>query len=355
MCIIIAKKKEDRLPTKEELKNCFTINRDGAGFMYVDDGYVHIDKGYMTYDAFEKRFDALCKKYNDFKNKSLVIHCRIGTSSGNIPENTHPYPITSKEEYLHALKVKCSLGMAHNGIIPGYTPTWANPTTNDTQEFVMKFVYELRKRWNDFYKNEKMLSALGRITNSRLAFLDTDDNVYLVGDWVTEKGLKFSNSTFRTYTYNYTGGKYSCADYFEKPYYSKTFKNETKLEDVKTYDMEEYEDFAKKTPTTNSDSVYTTFGALGADEMDSEDVVKLKGGDLIYVSTQVGWRKVGILDDLYYNVNDGNVYRYSKYYNQYKLLYENVFAYNKDFELYDDICNTILNKVDSESGAGALV
>ena len=68
----------------------------------------------------------------------------------------------------------------------------------------------------------------------------------------------------------------------------------------------------KKTPTTNSDIPYSFKGALGGDEIDNEDFIKLKGGDLIYVSTYVGWRKVGILDDLYYNVNDGNVYRYYK-------------------------------------------
>ena len=36
MCIIIAKNKENRLPTKEELQQCFNRNSDGAGFMYVN-------------------------------------------------------------------------------------------------------------------------------------------------------------------------------------------------------------------------------------------------------------------------------------------------------------------------------
>ena len=56
MCIIIAKEKYGRLPSEKELKNCFTNNSDGAGFMYVKNGKVVIDKGYMKYEAFIKHY-----------------------------------------------------------------------------------------------------------------------------------------------------------------------------------------------------------------------------------------------------------------------------------------------------------
>ena len=54
MCIIIAKNRNGRLPSEEELKTSFEYNSDGAGFMYIDNGKVVIDKGYMTYDSFIK-------------------------------------------------------------------------------------------------------------------------------------------------------------------------------------------------------------------------------------------------------------------------------------------------------------
>lgn len=62
MCIIIAKKKDNRLPSKEELIYSFSHNPDGAGFMYTDNNKVIIDKGYMNFDSFYKRFEFLCKK-----------------------------------------------------------------------------------------------------------------------------------------------------------------------------------------------------------------------------------------------------------------------------------------------------
>ena len=68
MCIIIAKTKTMRLPTETELRNCFSRNPDGAGFMYVDNEKVVIDKGYMDVNTFIKRFNKLCKRNNNFIN-----------------------------------------------------------------------------------------------------------------------------------------------------------------------------------------------------------------------------------------------------------------------------------------------
>jgi len=211
MCIIIAKNKSDRLPTIEELKNSFEYNSDGAGFMYVDKGQVVIDKGYMQEGLFIKRFEELCKTYNNFDNKCLVIHCRIGTSSSNTAPNTHPYPVTYKERELHKAHFTCDLGMAHNGIIHDYTPTWSKPTTNDTQEFILKYVYPLYSKWHDFYKNRFILEGLQKVTNSKLAFLDKDDNLYLVGDFTEDNNLMFSNTSYKSYRYSntYTNNGYN--------------------------------------------------------------------------------------------------------------------------------------------------
>ena len=120
MCIIVAKDKKTKLPKEEYLRNCFESNDDGAGFMYVDNGKVIIDKGYMKYDKFIKHYHELCKKYNNFKNKALVMHFRIGTAGENSKANTHPYPITRHRKPLHKTFVKTDLGVVHNGIIHDY-------------------------------------------------------------------------------------------------------------------------------------------------------------------------------------------------------------------------------------------
>lgn len=213
MCIIVAKEKNVGLPTYNQLLNCFEYNNDGAGFMYVKNGKVIIDKGYMTWNKFYKRYKKLCRKFNNFENQSLIMHFRIGTSSGNTPQNTHPYPISNKVEDLHKLYVKTDLGMVHNGIIHDYTPTDKFTNTNDTQEFILKYVSTLYNHYPKFYKNKYIMNGLSDITNSKLAFMDTTGYIYYVGDFIDEKGIKFSNSTYQDWeAFYYPIMKYDCHD-----------------------------------------------------------------------------------------------------------------------------------------------
>lgn len=205
MCVIVAKYKKCNLPTINELKNCFDSNPDGAGFMYTHNNKVIIDKGYMTWKNFEKRYNKLCRKFDNFKDKSLIMHFRIGTSSGNTPQNTHPYPIytNTREQDLHKKYVKCDLGVVHNGIIRDYTPHIKNPTTNDTQEFILKYLTPLYANYKDFYKNKYILNGLVDITNSKLCFLDNKDNIYWCGDYVEHNGVIYSNNSYIDWSYYY--------------------------------------------------------------------------------------------------------------------------------------------------------
>lgn len=207
MCIIIAKDKSGRLPSKKELENSFNYNSDGAGLMYVDNGKVHIHKGFMTFNSFYKHYKKLLIKYNNFKDKSLVLHFRIGTSSGNTPKNTHPYPVSSNEKDLHKLFMTTDLAIAHNGIISDYTPENKNASkTNDTQEFIMKYISPIYKHYKLFYLNKYLLNGMESITNSKLVFLDKNDNLYYVGDFINDNNLKFSNDSYERNIYSYYGG-----------------------------------------------------------------------------------------------------------------------------------------------------
>lgn len=230
MCIIVAKEKNVDLPSKEILKECFTNNPDGAGFMYtrknkVGVRYVVVDKGYMTFESFISRYDELCRAFNNFKNKALVMHFRIGTSGSNNKNNTHPYPIASSHHILQKTNIWCDLGVVHNGIIHDYTPLPGNNinNTNDTQEFIMKYLYPLHTNYKDFYKNEYIMNGISDITNSKLAFLDTHDNIYYSGDFVEDEGVNYSNETYKSWRsrYNYGSyGKYNDYDYDDYDNYS---------------------------------------------------------------------------------------------------------------------------------------
>lgn len=236
MCIIISKEKTARLPKEEELKQSFTHNSDGAGFMYVDNGQVVIDKGYMDYETFIRHYRKLLKRFNNFKNKSLIIHCRIGTSGGNTKANTHPYPITSNESLLHSTRVISDIGIAHNGIISGYGEPKG---LNDTQEFIIKYITPLYENYKNFYKNSEIMKGIQKITGSKLAILDKDDNIYYVGDFVEDDGLKCSNTTYKSYTYTYSN---SYSKTYSSPY---TEQSKFSLKDYDyddEYDLDKYLD-----------------------------------------------------------------------------------------------------------------
>lgn len=232
MCIIIAKEKENRLPSIEELKNCFNNNSDGAGFMYVYNNKVVCDKGYMTLKSFLKHYRKLCKKFNDFENKSLVIHCRIGTSGTNSPENCHPYPVSTNIQDLKKPYKCTNLGLAHNGIISAYNPIYDKQDINDTQKFTTEFLSQLYTNYKNFYKNENILKGIENIIKSKIVLLDTSENITYIGDFINDNGLNFSNTTYKSYNYynwNYDSYKYDFKNYTET---KKEKENKMRIDDL---------------------------------------------------------------------------------------------------------------------------
>lgn len=215
MCIIIAKDKYGRLPSDKELKNSFEFNSDGAGFMYVKNGKVVIDKGYMTYNSFIKHYHKLLEEFDNFKEKSLVIHCRIGTSGKTIKGNTHPYPITDNVRLLKSKHLSnLDIGIVHNGIIKGYGTATG---LNDTQEFISKYIYPLYSHYKDFYNNKDIMYGIEVITGSKWVILDKKDRLHFIGDFEDEKGLYFSNSSYKSIDYLYP--KYDNYNWYSDLYY----------------------------------------------------------------------------------------------------------------------------------------
>lgn len=201
MCIIVSKEKGVKLPTKKILENCFNRNSDGAGFMYVKNNQVMIDKGYMTFEDFYKRLKELKKEFgNDLIDKALVMHFRIGTHGNNDKETTHPFPISSNESELRKLKTTTNVGMAHNGIIPYYG---YYTLLSDTQAFIKDYVSIFRDLDKHFYKNDRVMKLIEKTANSKLCFLDNQENIYYLGEFVENEGVKYSNETYKSYTYSY--------------------------------------------------------------------------------------------------------------------------------------------------------
>lgn len=186
MCIAIYKPKNKTI-SEETLHECFRSNRDGAGFMYVQDKQVHIEKGFFTFAEF---YDA----YLPHENKQCLIHFRIKTHGPVAAENCHPFAVNG------------ALGFIHNGIISGF----GSADQSDTRDFNAKILQPLVAKWGNNALFQPAVKALieARIGYSKLVFLDRHGNheIFNEDKGIWEDGVWYSNSSFRPYIPTYSSG-----------------------------------------------------------------------------------------------------------------------------------------------------
>jgi len=217
MCVIVAKNRGFDLPKKSILQTCYINNPDGAGIMYTKNNKVVIDKGYMSFSSLWQRLQEL-KAEIDIKNTPIVLHFRIGTSGAYDKSNTHPFELTNQDNKLLKLKNNVNIGIAHNGIIAAYEDN-KNTTLNDTQLFIKKFLYPIYELNNKFYRNKEMQEIIKTVTNSKFAFLTNENELILIGDFIKENGIYYSNYTYKEdrkiYKKKKTPKQYKYIDYYE--------------------------------------------------------------------------------------------------------------------------------------------
>ena len=238
MCVIAAKPKGVDMPSYETLNSMWIANPDGAGLMYVHEGHVIIDKGYMTFDDFIKHLTQLDKKIN-LKNTAVVLHFRIGTHGGNVPANTHPFPISDNVSVLQKLHSKANIGVAHNGIIH-IEPRQKD--ISDTMEYIASQLAPLYRYDKKFYKKKDLMQLVENAIRSKMAFLTADGVIYTIGAFTEENGILYSNmsykyfgtwrtSTYRSWPVDYDlderDGDYLMVDVCELPYGSYLVDNST--------------------------------------------------------------------------------------------------------------------------------
>ena len=194
MCIIAAKAAGVPMPDRDTIRNMWEANRDGAGIMYVEKGKVHIEKGFMKYKDFTKVLDRL-EKQLDLTATPVVMHFRITTHGGTSPENTHPFPITDSIGALKKLTITTDIGVAHNGIINSVNP---RKGISDTMEYIASQLAPLKKALPRFYENKNAMTLVKNAIESKMVFLTKDGKLYTIGDFVNDKGMLYSNSSYRT-------------------------------------------------------------------------------------------------------------------------------------------------------------
>jgi hypothetical protein len=225
MCVIIYKPKGAEMPSKQDLEKCFNHNPDGAGYMLPINKKVIIHKGFMTFNDFKTDLVATVKKYNiDVVNTPFVIHFRITTQGGVQQALCHPYPICDNYEQMRQLTSKCDIALAHNGIISltseseffgGYwdknTRRWIQGKKrvlqhNDTMTFIKDYASLIIDNDINFHKNENKCKLMERlISASKLAIMNKNGDVKLIGDFSLRDGSYYSN-LFSFYEYKNIGG-----------------------------------------------------------------------------------------------------------------------------------------------------
>lgn len=196
MCVIASSPKGARQPSVDELKQMWDANPHGAGFMFVRNGAVHIRKGYMAWRNFCEALAAEGFTAED----AVVYHFRISTQGGVKPEMTHPFPLTNKLPITEMTRVRCNLGIAHNGIIPCTNDPY-DMEYSDTARFIVEYLSWMLQTRGDLNDDETLKRIKKLIGWSKLAMMSTDGKITEIGYFTElDGGLRVSNLNWIPYT-----------------------------------------------------------------------------------------------------------------------------------------------------------
>lgn len=196
------------MPDRNILKTCYNHNPDGAGIMWSDGNRVHIRKGFMDWNSFDNFLGDLSEQ-TDLKQAGVVMHFRITTHGGTKPQNCHPFAISNRISELKKQSIETDVGIAHNGVIP----IKCIPKLSDTQTYILKRLYAIKKDYPKFYMNSYIMRQIEKEITSKMAFLTADGSIYTIGDFIEEEGILYSNSSYKERGYYSLGwwdieGKY---------------------------------------------------------------------------------------------------------------------------------------------------
>jgi glutamine amidotransferase len=183
MCIIAVN--YSNLIDRKKLENCYKANPDSMGLMFSEFKKIIIHKEIKDFDSFYTYYSNVRARINT----PIVLHFRITTSGLIDLENCHPFRIND------------NLAFCHNGII---TQTeYKKSMFSDTWHFNEDI---LKKLPANFLSNPGIVSLINDFIGfSKLAFLDTDNNVTIIGEHRGEKddGNWYSNTGYKTPTWTY--------------------------------------------------------------------------------------------------------------------------------------------------------
>jgi hypothetical protein len=205
MCVICVKKAGIALPSDAIFEECFSANKDGAGFAFLtNEKTVHAIKGLMTYAAFKTALDSVLSTI-DGQATPMLFHFRIGThGSKDCPAHTHPFPLADNYPDMEKLEYDADTVIAHNGIVSfgkivGGTRSYTseNKGPSDTMELIANVFCPIMSLNPAALESKEiqdiLLSILGY---NKIAILDKSGSFRLFGDFVEDAGIFYSNKSY---------------------------------------------------------------------------------------------------------------------------------------------------------------
>lgn len=197
MCLIIKRDPDFEIPF-EKFKSAVTVNPDGYGLSFPEDGKLVTVRSPDKPDP-EKLYRFVNE---DLKDRDLLVHLRFTTAGATNLRNAHPFPILEKTTD------GVDLRMAHNGTLHKWKVK-ADKEESDTRAFVKGFVRPLFKRLAKGLSPEELLTDQFTkelledqlTTASVLTFLDSEGNSLICNP--TGNGGKQDDGWYYSNTYSF--------------------------------------------------------------------------------------------------------------------------------------------------------
>lgn len=203
MCVILVKPAGVKLPKQKIFKNCHDANSDGMGYCTISDGKVYGSKGFTDPVELHEHLARIPRSY------PLIVHFRYATHGAVNKTATHPFPITSNEDELKATKWEADIGVAHNGIIPGFG-SYTKKGLSDTQEYIRDVLSDSTVYASLFHPDvQRMIEVT---SNSKFAFLAGTGELKMIGRFYESGGCFFSSLDYQSNRFT-AKGHFRCYSY----------------------------------------------------------------------------------------------------------------------------------------------
>lgn len=204
MCIAVYIPKNQDV-TDEIIKNCFENNPDGAGIMYQKDGKVHIQKGFFKVEELIQAFRQVPITLD------RAIHCRIATSGKISAECCHPFPITNDMKKMGRKTQTVNAAVIHNGTISFCSPNEGiKAPFSDTMLFTKEYLYP----FGNLVMNTPFKKLFEESNSSKLLIFK-NERVALIGKWIEDNGVFYSNTGYKPKWRAVYGYGYDWENYFK--------------------------------------------------------------------------------------------------------------------------------------------